>query len=391
MQIGIEEINSKANELNEISQQIWEKPELGFEEKHAHSVLTTYLKNQGFEVQKHTPLETSFIAKFGDVDGLKVGVMCEYDALPGIGHGCGHNLIAEAGVAVAIGLKKVIETYSSLKAQIVVFGTPDEEGQGGKVFMAEEGCFGKIDICMMTHPGSADMPEFEVLAVSQLSMTYHGKEAHASMCPWVGKNALDAAIQCYNNISMLRQQMQPGCSVHGIIVDGGAKPNIIPKRSELHYYIRGQTCKTRDELNEKVLACAEAAAASTGCLLELKPIGKPYSDMKQAKSFVQTYKKQAESLGVYFPDYKTLPCDGKDLSTGSTDMGNVSYIAPSIHPIYSIGDPCNHTVEFTRVAGLPEAQKPTLDSAKALMMTAVEILTNEELLRTIKEEFQDSY
>eukprot|EP00112_Aurelia_sp_Birch-Aquarium-sp1_P016870 Seg3858.9 transcript_id=Seg3858.9/GoldUCD/mRNA.D3Y31 product="Peptidase M20 domain-containing protein 2" protein_id=Seg3858.9/GoldUCD/D3Y31 len=264
MKTGIEAIDNYAAALNEISQEIWLNPEVGSKEKHAHAVLTTFLEKEGFQVAKQTPLETSFVAKYGHEAGVKVGVMCEYDALPGIGHGCGHNLIAEAGIAVGIGLKTILEENAHIKAQVVVFGTPDEEDTGGKVDMINKGCFRDMDFCLMTHPGPVDLVEFEVLATKQVSFVYHGKESHAAACPWVAKNALDAAVQCYNNISMLRQQMKPGCLVHGIIIDGGVKPNIIPNRSEIEFYIRGPTCKDRDELLERVNSCAKAAAQATG-------------------------------------------------------------------------------------------------------------------------------
>eukprot|EP00112_Aurelia_sp_Birch-Aquarium-sp1_P016869 Seg3858.8 transcript_id=Seg3858.8/GoldUCD/mRNA.D3Y31 product="Peptidase M20 domain-containing protein 2" protein_id=Seg3858.8/GoldUCD/D3Y31 len=389
IETGKSAIDSSSAALNEISQKIWENPELGFEETHAHATLTSYFEKEGFQVFQKTPIETAFIAKYGHEDGVKVGVMCEYDSLPGIGHACGHNLIAEAGVAAAIGLKAILVANPDIKAQVVAYGTPAEEGGGGKVIMIEKGCFADMDFCMMSHPAPVNAMILSFLAVSQLKIVYNGKEAHAAACPWLGKNALDAAVQCYNNVSMLRHQMLPSCRIHGVITDGGVKPNIIPQRSELEYYVRGPTVKERDELKERLISCANAAAIATGCTVEITFPGYSYADIKPAKILNNIYQKHAESLGVTFPDFKNRPGPEKDFA-GSTDMGNVSYIKPSIHPMYRIGNAINHTKEFTAVAGLPAAQKPTLDSAKAMMMTAIEVLTNSDLLKKIKEEFEQT-
>eukprot|EP00794_Sanderia_malayensis_P015295 gene15295-16872_t len=389
--LGTSAIDQNADALHAISQSIWAKPELCFEERHAHEVLTTYLEAQGFKVSKQTPLETAFIARTGNNadGGINVGVICEYDALPGIGHACGHNLIAEAGVATALGLKAILDANPDIKAQVVVFGTPAEEGGGGKISMIEQNCFDEVDFCMMVHPGPVDVVECETLSITPLTIIFHGKEAHAAGAPWLGINALDAAVQCYSNISMLRQQVLPTCRIHGIIKDGGVKPNIIPQRSELLYYARAPTDKLRDALKEKMENCAKAAAVATGCTMEIVPEKDEvaYSNMKKNDILNAVYKKHALSLGFTFPDYKNLAGPEKNFA-GSTDMGNVSYVKPSIHPIYKIGNAFNHTKEFTNVAAQPEAQKPTLDSAKAMMMTAIEVVMNSKLLDAAKKELE---
>eukprot|EP00794_Sanderia_malayensis_P020170 gene20170-22145_t len=410
--LGASAIDQNAEALNAISQNIWAKPELQLEEKHAHEVLTTYLEAQGFKVSKQTPLETAFIARTGNIadGGINVGVICEYDALPGIGHACGHNLIAEAGIATSLALKAILDANPDIKAQVIVFGTPGEEGGGGKISMINQNCFDEADFCMMVHPGPVDVVEFEALSITHLSIVFHGmfvnqspremgsieeanlgKEAHAAGAPWLGINALDAAVQCYNNISMLRQQVLPTCRIHGIIKDGGVKPNIIPQRSELQYYARAPTDKLRDALKAKMENCAKAAAVATGCTIEILPEKDEvsYSNIKKNDVLNALYKKHALSLGFTFPDYKNLPGPEKNFA-GSTDMGNVSYVKPSIHPIYKIGNAFNHTKAFTNVAAQSEAQKPTLDSAKAMMMTAIEVVMNSKLLEEAKKEFESS-
>jgi len=242
---------------------------------------------------------------------------------------------------------------------------------------------------MMSHPAPFDSETLPNLAICSLKIVYRGKEAHAAACPWIGKNALDAAVQCYTNISMLRQQVLPTCRFHGVITDGGVKPNIIPHRSELHYYLRAPTVKMRDELKEKVMGCINAAATATGCTVEVEVPNLPYSDLKTSKILNGLYSKHAKSLGVNIIDLNTAPDYIKNMA-GSTDMGDVSYVKPSTHPVFKIGDEMNHTVEFTKSAGHPDAQQPTLNSAKAMMMTGIEVTYDSNLLKNIKEEFDRS-
>jgi len=345
--------------------------------------LTSFLEKEGFKVDRKTPLETSFIARYGDHTGLKVGVICEYDALPGIGHACGHNLIAEAGIAAALGIKAVLMSNKDLKAELIVFGTPAEEGGGGKVKMIEMGSFDETDICMMTHPTPYEIPTPIWLARGQLTVTFHGRTSHAAAAPWEGINALDAAVACYNAISMLRQQTKPTSRVHCVITDGGEKPNIIPERSELNIYMRGLTDEDTLDLMEKVRNCAKGSALATGCTVDCVENDPYYSSVTTNKTLIDLYVKNAKSVGVPFNDD-----DMVTKLTASTDMGNVSKIKPSIHPLYKIQTGgANHTHKFTDATGHADNQLPTLNSAKSLAMTAIDVICNQGLMKDIMEDF----
>ena len=313
-----------------------------------------------------------------------VCVICEYDALPEIGHACGHNLIAEAGVAAGLGLKAVLESKDAPKGTVIVMGTPAEEGGAGKVLLIDNGAFKDIDIAMMVHPFSSNVVRLGMNARKQLEVTYTGKAAHAAAFPWEGVNALDAAVMAYTSISALRQQMKPTWRVHGIITNGGAKPNIIPEKSSMLYYIRAPTLVELEVLVEKVTKCFEAAATATGCQAKIKePAGRPtYLNLKSNVTMSELYFRNAIELGV-----TGIEREGDSLA--STDMGNVSYVVPSIHPGYAIGSgEVNHTQEFTAVANTPEAHRATLTAAKAMAHTCIDVLTTDGLLEKIRKELE---
>ena len=378
-------IDQKREELNDLSNKIWNHPELGYEEKYAHEQITSYLERNGFEVTRHTPLETSFIAKSKESKGPIIGIICEYDALPGIGHACGHNLIAEAGVAAGLAVKAALTSEDSeygLNGQVIVYGAPAEEGGGGKVMMIEKGCFKEIDVCMMVHPSRYNVVDPLTLTIESFKLTYLGKASHAAAAPWEGVNALDAAVACYTSVSMLRQQVRPSCRIHAIFTDGGQKPNIIPRRAQLEYYIRTETVSELKVLKDKVMACAKGAASATGCDLSVEPVGFPYLDLCTNSALADCYRRNAEELGIAF----VVDLDEK--RGGSTDMGNVSHLIPSVHPKFAIpSSVLNHTEEFAEAAGSVAAQEPTLIAAKAMAMTCVDVLCDEGLLDRIKHEF----
>lgn len=376
-------IDNRKDDLNHISQEIWKNPELNYEERFAHKLLTTFLEKEGFEVRKSFPLETSFIARYGckENDCLKIGILCEYDALPNIGHACGHNLIAEAGIGAAIAVKEVLQKDSSIKAEVLVYGTPAEEGGGGKVKMIEQNAFDEADVCMMSHPAPFEIATPIWLARDQVSFVFHGKASHAAAAPWEGINALDAAVACYNSVSMLRQQSKPSNRIHGIIVDGGDKPNIIPQRSEMNYYIRGLLDEDVRELKERVIDCAKGAASATGCTVDVFTKDPFYSAVTTNEILIDLYIKNAKTLNVEFKDAVS------DM-VASTDMGNVSQIKPSIHPLFKIPTKgANHTHEFTKSTGSQESQLPTLNSAKSMAMTAVDLICNPKLILDVKDKF----
>ena len=375
-------IDDNKDELFALSDAIWKEPELCFEECKAHQLLTDYLEKKGFVVERsYTGVKTAFRATFGS-GRPNVCVICEYDALPDIGHACGHNLIAEAGVAAGLGLKAALEAcQGGLKGRVTVLGTPAEEGGGGKVLLIENGAFDDVDVAMMVHPSPLNAVFHPFLAMRSYQVTYTGRAAHAAAFPWEGVNALDAAVTAYNSISVLRQQMTPGCRVHGVIKEGGVKPNIIPEKAVMEYYVRAPTRSERDHLVKKVVACFEAAATATGCEASIEETEKPYDDVVTNLALGECYEKNmAELLG-------DIEWEKDHSKTGSTDMGNVSYTVPSIHIMYSIGTAANHTREFTVASNTHVAHSTTLQFAKGLALTGLDVLTVPGLLESIRSAF----
>ena len=375
-------IDENTEELRKVSDEIWSSPELNFEEHKAHHLLTGFLEKKGFSVERsYTGIETAFRATFGS-GRPNVCVICEYDALPEIGHACGHNLIAEAGVAAGLGLKAALESSNAPKGRLTVMGTPAEEGGGGKEFLIRNGAFEDVDVAMMVHPAPYSTVKPLWNNRTQLEITYTGKAAHAAAFPWEGVNALDAAVMAYTSISVLRQQMKPSWRVHGVITNGGAKPNIIPEKASLSYYVRAPYKSELAELRKKVETCFEAAAKATGCSVEVTEPTPTYYDVINNEALAARYGENWSSLGAKFVD---------TINThASTDMGNVSYVVPSIHPMYRIGSgsEVNHTREFTRVANTPEAHAETLLAAKAMAHTCIDVLTTDGLLEEVRKNFK---
>ena len=380
------ELDEKMSLLKSLSEEIWHFSELCYEEVKSHAVLVEALENEGFTVEKEVAgLKTAFRATFGS-GRPNVAFVCEYDALPEIGHACGHNLIAKAGLGAGLGLKKTIEkSRGSLCGTVTVLGTPAEEGGGGKIKMIKSGCFDDIDVAMMVHPAGFTVLDPVALSVNEYTITFHGKESHAAMCPWEGVNALDAAVMAYSSISALRQQLKPDWRVHGIIVNGGAKPNIIPGKTIMNYLLRAPNDDELAFLRDKVLACFKSAADATGCTVDIVS-GVHYSNMTTNPDMASVFASYCNSLG--FPMVDSTEATSP---MGSTDMGNVSHVVPSIHPCYAIGTAVNHTREFTTVTNTPPAYEATLIMAKAMALTGVDILTNKDLLPKIQESFKKQH
>ncbi|XP_060576226.1 peptidase M20 domain-containing protein 2-like [Ruditapes philippinarum] len=376
-------IDRAAPELKEISGSIWSNPELGLEEKHAHKLLTTFLEKHGFQTERSYKMETAFRATFISTSSTpNIAFISEYDALPSIGHACGHNLIAEVGVAAGLGLMAALQSSNDIKGKVTVLGTPAEEGYGGKIDLINAGAFEDIDIAMMAHP----FPDNDVLPIAlsreTIQVTYTGKASHAAGYPWEGINALDAAVMCYNSIACLRQQMKPNWRMHCIIKEGGVKVNIIPEKAVLHISFRAPTDAEKETLKAKVVEIYKAAAAATGCQVEVGLVGQPFSAVLHNKVMAGLYQSNLATLQT--DDVPTV----KSAVLGSTDMGNVSQIVPSIHPSFYIGGRAvNHTREFTKEAGDPKAQQYALIQAKVLASCAIDILMNPDILKNIKEEF----
>lgn len=381
--IACQAIDDRAEELNNISQEIWSNPELAFEEVKAHEALTKFLTNVGFEnVEKSFLMKTGFRAKASNQNpNAHVAVLCEYDALPEIGHACGHNLIAEAGVGAAIGIKAAIK--AGAKGKVSVFGTPAEEGGGGKLPFIDNGLFKDVDAAMMVHPCFFDSVKHEFLSIKRVQATFRGKASHAAAAPWEGINALDAAVTAYTSISGLRQQMHPKWRVHGIISDGGVKPNIIPERSQIEYYLRTPTEVEMVSLEKKIRNCIEGAALTANCTVEIEELMPSYKNVLFNDVLLDLFSENLKKLGLVGEDFDSSK------PTGSTDMGNVSHIVPSIHPMYAIPTKAfNHTREFTIDSGKESSQVPTLRQAKAMAMTAIDLFENPQLLSQIRQDFE---
>ena len=306
--------------------------------------------------------------------------------MPIIGHACGHNLIAEAGIAAGIGVKAFIESRkgTSFTGTVTVMGTPAEEGGGGKVFMIERGGFNGVDIAIMAHPGPGDSIININNARVALEVEFTGKAAHAAAFPWEGVNALDAAVLAYTNVSALRQQMKPTWRVHGVFTNGGVKPNIIPEKASLQYYVRAPTVVELNELKEKVIACFNGAAQATGCTLEITTPFPAYENIHSNRVLARLYEHHLTAERI--TDFKV-----EDNVTFSTDMGNVSHVVPSLHPGYAIGGGkvYNHTRQFTSVTNTPAAHAKTLKIGKVMANTCIDVLIGgEKLLQEIKEDFK---
>jgi amidohydrolase len=328
-------------------------------------------------------MDTAFVARSGS-GGPTLAVFCEYDALPGIGHACGHNLIAASGVATGMALKAALGEGNGT---VLVLGSPAEEGGGGKVKMIDAGALDGVQAAMMLHPSPRDMAWANVIAIEQYRVFYQGRNAHASAMPWEGVNALDAVVTAYQSISLMRQQLRPTDRVHGVITEGGLKPNIIPDRTSAEYYIRARNARELEELRAKILPCFEAAATATACTVTIEPQGLPYTDLVNNDALCEAYAENMATLELQLPT-KTQSLGG---AGASTDMGNVSYVVPSIHPMFGIPtEAANHTPGFTAAAATPEAHRAMLRASTALALTALDCYLKPGLLETAKEEFRNT-
>ncbi|GIW06674.1 MAG: amidohydrolase [Dehalococcoidia bacterium] len=374
-------IEGASSDLRSISLAIHEHPELNFEERFAHALLTDFLHDAGFRVERSAfGLATAFRATVGEGRPC-VAVLCEYDALPEIGHACGHNLIAAAGVAAGLALKA-----AGAPGTVVVLGTPAEEGGGGKVFMLERGAFDGVDAAMMVHPAPGHSVWPNVIGVESLAVEFFGRAAHAAMAPFEGLNALDAMVLAFNGVALLRQQLRPNTRVHGVITRGGAKPNIIPDYTAAELYVRARRQAELEELKAKVVACFEGAARATGCRLEVRWTGPRFSDLRTNDPLAGRYASHLEALGVSIPPRGANPLDQTPIST---DMGNVSHAVPAIHPLFAIPtEGGNHTPAFAEAARSEAAHRAMLRAATALAETAFDCLIDAELLRGSREAFE---
>lgn len=376
-------IDARADELITLSHRIHANPELAYNERQACTWLAEMLTGSGFEVATGTGgLETAFRAVAGNGAPV-VAVLAEYDALPGIGHGCGHNIIATAAAGAGIGVQAVI---ADAGGSVQVIGTPAEEVYGGKVAMIRNGAFEGLDAAIMTHPGTREGVVAKALACAELRVDYYGREAHAAAQPERGINALEAMIIAFTSINSLRQHIRRTARVHGIITDGGEAPNIVPGHSSASFLVRAEDDAYLEELKQKVAGCFEAGASATGARVELRWNENQYAAMNTNMAIAAAHRRNLATIG------RDVPEQENPRPLGSTDMGNVSKIVPGIHPSIAIAplEVNGHSPEFARHAASETGDRAVIDGAKALAMTAIDILTDEALRVAMRDEFARS-
>ncbi len=375
-QVACERLNQARASLLALSHRIHAHPELGFEEAQACSWLATMLDEAGFAVQAGIcELPTAFIARAGS-GPLNIGIMAEYDSLPGVGHACGHNLIAAMAAGAAMALAKVADEVG---LTVSVIGTPAEEvgNASGKILLLERGAYAGIHAAMMVHPAPMDFVQPRIIAASMFDVHYTGKEAHASAFPELGINAADAITVAQTAIGLLRQHIRSGDRVHGICTHGGDAANIVPAHTSARYMVRSDTLDELEELRVKVRRCFEAGALATGSKLEIRGGDKPYTEMLHDADMAALYRRNADVLGRKFPDANSTV--GR--FSASTDMGNVSKAIPSIHPM--IGIDClpavNHQPEFTAHCVSAAADQAVWDGALGMAWTAIDMAADKTL------------
>jgi amidohydrolase len=374
----VREIDRNYRELADLSRQLHDDPEVAFKERRSSALLIDSLARNGFSVEKGIcKLPTAFRGTYG-AGRPAIAFLAEYDALPKLGHACGHNLIATSAVAAGLASRKTVD---ALGGSVIVFGTPGEELYGGKVIMADAGAFGDIDIAMITHPGG-NRVMMNTLACATLQVEFFGRAAHAAAIPEAGINALEAMIQSFNAINSLRQHIKDRARIHGIITDGGEAANIIPAHAAATFMVRADNDSYLEVLKEKVINCFTGAGVVTGAELKYR-WGEQYAAMVNNLAMARLFQQNMQSLGHHIP----LGDTGR--WGGSTDVGNVSRLVPTIQPMVPVG-PENimiHTPEFTEVSGRDDALRRILDAAKAMAMTAVDLLSSPETLEKVRKEF----
>jgi len=375
-------IDALRPELERVGRQIHANPEIGYEEHKAVAWLAELLKKHGFSVElgvANTP--TAFVASRRNGTGPTIAFLSEYDALRGLGHGCGHNLIATASAGAGIALADALDR---LPGRVLVIGTPAEEGGGGKIRLIRAGIFQEVDAAMMFHPDTRTQVLHWALAVTHMHFAFIGRAAHASGDPEKGINALDAFVLAYNGISLLRQQVKEGARLHGFLKEGGTAPNIIPERTSGEFLVRARDDAYMQELLQKVKNIFQAAALATGCEVRLTFDEEPYVDLRNNAVLARLFEENLRHVGV--DPVEGVPWAG----AGSTDMGNVSHVVPALHPTIGIAsaEVPGHSQAFLEAAGSERGYQAMVDAAKALAMTGADLLADPALVEEAKVEFR---
>jgi amidohydrolase len=376
-------VDSMKAELLAASHGIHQEPELALQEFKAAKRLSDAVEKHDIKVESGAfGVETAYAADFGD-KGPTIAILSEYDALPGVGHACGHNIIATTGLGAVLALSKL---GAKLPGRVRYLGTPAEERFGGKEIIAREGAFDGADCAMMIHPSNLNLATMPCIAISEVEVTYHGRAAHAAAMPYRGLNALDAVVTAYQSIAQLRQHIKQSERLHGIITEGGLAANIVPERAACRFYVRALDIHELGELKKRVHGCFEGAALATGTRAEIVWGNTDYLDMKTNWPVADAFMKNAEALGREFFPVKEIPQG----FAGSTDMGNVSHRVPSIHPMLAVA-PAGviiHNAEFAKWAASDKGDQAVIDGAKALAFTALDVMSDRGLLDTMKNYFE---
>ena len=383
-QRAIATIDARRDDLIQISATLHANPEIAFQEFQAAALLGQTLEAHGFTVERGAGgLETAFRAEArGSGDGPTIALLAEYDALPELGHACGHNIIAASAIGAGIAVQSVLE---QLPGRVVVIGTPAEEGGGGKIILLEHGGFAGVDAAMMVHPSSYTLTTRTSLASNRLTIEFTGKASHAAAAPDEGVNALQAVILTFNNVNALRLHLKPDARVHGIITHGGTVANIIPDYAAAEFSVRAAQQSYAQEVLQRVIQCAEAGGTATGA--QLKYTIKPgYAEMLPNPTLASLFAANWRAIGVEVQEPRP------NERMGSTDMGNVSQALPALHPYIAIAPEsvAGHTVEFHAASISPAGHEGLLNAAKALAMTTIDLLSSPELMQQAKQEFAAS-
>lgn len=378
-------ITALDGDLETLSRTIHADPELAFEERRASALLCSWLSRHGFDVEKPVGrLETAFVARAGSPGkGPRIAFLAEYDALPGLGHGCGHNLIAAGAVVAAA---SCVMARSELPGEILVIGTPAEEGGGGKILQLERGVFEGVDVAMMFHPADRTLPWRHARSAAHLRVTFHGRAAHASKNPEDGINALAAMIQLFVALDGLRQHIPSSARIHGVIREGGAAPNIVPDRTSADFLVRDSRAEGALVLVERFRACAQAAALATGATVDVSETAPLYRERKNNHLLAERVMGYLARLGI------TVEQPSPANPAGSSDIGNLSMALPVIHPYLAVaprGTP-GHSKAFKDLVCTDAAHRATSAMAASMAQAALDLLDDPSFLLAVKDEFATS-
>ncbi|MBI4169736.1 MAG: amidohydrolase [Acidobacteria bacterium] len=375
------EVTRLSPAIASVSRELHRHPELSLEEKRSAGLLARFLASEGFRIRRGVAgLPTAFVArKRSRRGGPRIALLAEYDALPGIGHACGHNLIGAAAVGAGAALGRVL---GDLQGEVVVIGTPAEETIGGKAVMAGRGVFRGVDAALMFHPSTENRVYTTSLACHSLEVIFHGRAAHAVSAPEKGINALEALIRLFNDLKRLRRRLPPEVRMPGVIIEGGRRANIVPDRAVGRFSLRARDLATLGRVEKAFRAAARAAARATGARLAIRSVDYPYAEMVTNRALAAIFKRELRRMGR-----RTV--DAPRTRMGSLDMGNVSHRVPSIHPYVAIAPPgvALHSRAFARLAGGPRGRAGLLVAARALALSALEVMLDDGTLRRARREF----